>query len=159
MRNPDPPFLELGFYFRDLSGREAIRLLAMSFVSSFDAFPKDAVTIDSSSRSLFRANESSDRVEQLGNTEQMGRLLSDPSKFVKKITIEDGSGIVPDAREYLAVLPIASPECESEGNSVSVWVEGEAFCRASTHNGLENEQRTAAKALEVFKNCGFSCFG
>jgi hypothetical protein len=151
MRNPDAPFLELGFYFRERSGREALNCLATTLMTEFNAVPKHALVTKSTSASLFRADEGVDSLVTTPKTNDLRQLLDDSSRFVKKIIVDKGTRIVSDAREFVVVLPIESSESENEGNSVAIWVEGEVFSRACSETGSKREQKVAAKALDTFK--------
>jgi len=151
MRNPDAPYLELGFYFRQRSGREALNCLIATLLTEFNAVPKHAFATKSTSASLFRAEEGTDCLVKTPNANDLARLLNDSSRFVKKIIVDKGTRIVRDAQEFVVVLPIESSNCEDEGNSVAIWVEGAAFSRACSAIGSKTERKVAAKTLETFK--------
>jgi len=151
MRIPEPPFLELGFYFRQKSGREAISLLAEALTTHFDAVPAVANAADLATPSLFRADEVIDRQVKIEGVDHLSRLLGDSSKFVRKISFDKGTRIIRDAQEFLVVLPIEGADCKLEGNAVAIWVEGAAFSRASNTDVSKKEKQIAFNSLCAFK--------
>jgi hypothetical protein len=151
MRTPDPPYLELGFYFRQKSGREAIRCLATALTTHFDAVPTNAYAADLAARSLYRADEVVDHQVKTPSHDDLNRLLNDSSRFVRRISLDKGTRIVRDSQEFLVVLPIERPECKNEGNAVAIWVEGALFSRASNTEVSKKEKQVAINALTAFK--------
>lgn len=151
MRTPEPPYLELGFYFRQKSGREAINFLAAALTTHFDAVPAVAYAADLGTPSLFRADDVIGRPVKTPGVDDLNRLLGDSSKFVRKINFDRGTRIVRDAQEFLVVLPIEGAECKNEGNAVAIWVEGAAFSRASNTDVSKKEKKVASNSLSAFK--------
>lgn len=151
MRTPDAPFLELGFYFRQKSGREAFRHLVSVLTEEFGAVPANSVVTDQTANCLSRANESAERIVKTTSGNELNRLLDDSSKFVRKVTLEKGTRIVRDAQEYVVVLPINGADCQNENNAVAVWIEGEALSRASNDNVSNKEKKIAVNTFETFK--------
>lgn len=151
MRTPDAPYLELGFYFRQKSGRESLRIVAEAFTNHFDAVPTNACAADQATPSLFRSNEVIDSPVKLRSADDLERLMRDPSRFVRKISFDGGTQVVRDAQEFLVVLPIEGTDCKGEGNVVAIWIEGAAFSRVPNTEISKKEKQVAARALTAFK--------
>jgi hypothetical protein len=151
MRTPDAPFLELGFYFRQKSGREALRHVAETLTNHFAAVPTDAYTSAQATPSLFRTNEVVGRPVKIQSADDLERLMRDPYRFVRKISFDGGTRVVRDAQEFLVVLPIEESDCKSEGNVVAIWIEGAAFSRGLNTEISKKEKQVAARALTAFK--------
>lgn len=151
MRNPDAPYLELGFYFRQKSGRDSLRLVAETLTNHFGAVPRDACAVDQTGSSLTRANEARERTAKLSSADDLDRLLRDPSIFVRKVSFDGGTRVVQDAREFLVALPIEGSDCKDESNVVAIWVEGAAFSRDPKSQISKKEKQVAARALTAFR--------
>lgn len=151
MRTPDAPYLELGFYFRQKSGRESFRLLAETLTNHFDAVPIDACTVDQIGPSLMRSNEARERTAKLRNADDLDRLLREPSIFVRKVSFNGGTRIAKDAQEFLVTLPIEGANCKNESNVVAIWVEGGAFSRDPNSQISKKAKQVAARALAAFR--------
>lgn len=134
-------------------------MLAATFVSEYNSDPTEALVVDSAAPSLVWSVERAERESRLADAQQMNELLADPTRFVRTITIEHGCKVVPGAREFLAVLPTVAVECVNGGNSVAVWIEGEAFSgpapssltRKERKIATSKERKIATKVLDVFR--------
>jgi hypothetical protein len=154
MRNPDPPFLELGFYFRGLSGRDAFYNLVRTLTTKFKAVPKEATVTSTGTTSypspdakIIETNVKIDRPERLW------QLFSDQSTFVQKVALENGTRIVPDAKEFAVVLPVRRQNPENDKNSVAIWIEGESLSHADSFGGSTTKSsKVGSRALAVFKD-------
>lgn len=151
MRNPDAPYLELSFYFHNQSGKDSFRKFVKAFSYVYRFQPIEAVVHHSTSEYLKRSVDHYEHLVRLTSLSQMTQLLDDPSSFAKKITIENGSMIVPDAREFLVILPRPDCGCSCKSNVVAVWAEGEAFSRPVAKSDSSKERTTTENALRTFK--------
>ncbi len=96
MRNPDPPFLELGFHFDRVSGRDAFRKLTRAVIEDFDAIPKEVTFRNSDELVLMRSNESTIASQRVSSNADLWRLIEDEKRFAFKLAVEKGTRIVPD---------------------------------------------------------------
>lgn len=153
MRNPDPPYLELGFYFRHKSGREALKSVAETFTSHFCAIPTSACVVDQTTASLFYSNSAlgPGRLVKLRGADDLARLLKDSTRLVRQVRWDGGTQVVRDTQEILAVLPIEGADCKSESNVVAIWIEGTAFSRPRGTEISKTEKQVAARALTAFE--------
>ena len=151
MRSPNSPYLEFGFYFRHKSGRESLRHVAETLTNSFGAVPKSAIVSDQAKPSLLRAIDTIDQPVKLQDADDLDRLLSDSTRFVRKVSFDGGTRVVRDAQEFLVVLPIEGAECKDESNVIAIWVEGAAFSRAPNPEISKKEKQVAVLALTAFK--------
>ena len=151
MRNPDPPYLELGFYFRRESGRESLRFVAETLTTSFGAVPREACAVDHTGPSLNRAKEARERTSTLDSTDDLVRLLRNPSIFVRKVRFDGGTRVVQDAQEFLVALPIEGTDCKDENNVIAIWVEGASFSRDPNSQISKKEKQVAARVLTAFR--------
>jgi len=151
MRNPDPPYLEIGFYFQHLSGRDAFRTLTKSIVKDLHATPKEITILNSAENVLLRSSVSTLYSQRVSSNTELWKLIEDDKRFAVKLAVEKGTKIVPDAREYVAVLPITSSTPGTNGNSVAIWIEGAAFSGPSTQEAPSSKVRSIGqKARAVF---------
>lgn len=125
MRYPDAPFLELGFQFHNLSGREAIQRLAKVILEGETTKPVSAEILKSYSGVLLGSDRDRPRIRQkLRSSAELLRLVSDPESLVTKIVVEGATQLVRDASEIITMIPIESDEPSDCGNSVAICLEG-----------------------------------
>jgi len=125
MRYPDAPFLELGFQFHNLSGREAIERLAKFTLESETTKPVSAEILKSYSGVLLGSDRDLPRITQkLRSSAELLRLVSDPESLVTRIVVEGATQLVRDASEIITMIPIESNEPNDCGNSVAICLEG-----------------------------------
>jgi hypothetical protein len=78
-------------------------------------------------------------------------LINDETRLAVKLTIESGTRIIPDAQEYISLLPISSSNPSDCGNSVAIWIEGAAFSIPSSLSGIPAKTRKIGlKVRSVF---------
>ena len=125
MRYPDAPFLELGFQFHNLSGREAIERLAKFILESETTKPVSVEILKSYSGVLLGSDRDLPRITQkLRSSAELLRLVSDPESLVTRIVVEGATQLVRDASEIITMIPIESNEPNDCGNSVAICLEG-----------------------------------
>lgn len=151
MRNPDPPFLELGFHFDRVSGREAFHKLTRTVIEKLGAIPKEVTFRNCEERVLLRSNESTSSTQRVSSHEDVWKLFEDEKRLAVKLAVEKGTKIVPDAIEFVTILPVNSSDPGECGNSVAIWIEGAVFSVSSAQDGIPSKTRSVGlKARSVF---------
>lgn len=151
MRNPDPPFLELGFHFDRVSGRDAFQKLSITVIEGLGAIPKEVTFRNCDKRVLLRANEATCSTQRVSSLEDVRRLFEDEKRLAVKLAVEKGTRIVPDAREFFTILPVNSSDPGDCGNSVAIWIEGANFSVPSVQDGIPSKTRSVGlKTRSVF---------
>lgn len=154
MRNPEPPFLELGFFLSRLNGNQALEKLVRHLVYKRRSMPRAIIA----SRNSLPGPAANAEEATLGAQRRIDRVsdlwkaLGDPAQQIHKVMLEGATRIVSDCREIAAVLSTGSKGVETSGSCVAIWTEGESLSHPADSFGNSSTGSMGRKAIAAFRD-------
>lgn len=126
MRAPDPPYVELGFYFANMTGDAAIAALCRHLVSCGAAYNGPALishinSLHDTFASIYDLPHCTHVVNTVSEAEC---LFANSTLRILQLTIRNGTDIVPDANEIVTQLRVSDKAKHADRHPVAIWVEG-----------------------------------
>ena len=148
MRNPDPPFIEIGLYFSELDSRSALEKVAWHFVENLGALPK-RVFLSKDRPVLGRNVETHEK--KLARGSDLFIAMREHAGPVHKLVLEKASKVIPNVREYISSVPISEKAVRFDKNPVAIQIEGVAFSRPASGKIPASAKKIGNKVNRFFK--------
>lgn len=150
MKQPDPPFLELSFYFDAIADPDAISTIAQASINLGAKFLGHVTAIKGPAiRSEPFAGISDDPFpkEYLIDPSEISNLLEDPNVRVMQLSVVGAAGIDSVSPEIITYLSVSPKAAQSDHHPVSIWTGGEFF---SGGLAKERQDQLLAMGMQVY---------
>ncbi|MBA3943778.1 MAG: hypothetical protein H0X37_04365 [Herpetosiphonaceae bacterium] len=154
MRQPDPPFLELSFYFADRTGREAFTQLVTTLVGFGATFTGEGKAHKGVGLRDQPFGSLSDELREplpLENSEALTRWTSDPNTRLLQVSMGGATGAIADVAEIVTYESISDEAASVDHHPVAIWTEGELFSGTFPKTHAGQARKVGQQTYERFR--------
>jgi hypothetical protein len=145
MRRPQGPFLEISFYFAELSEADALTRLVASLIERGASFTGEGYAHLGPGLRDEPFESPTDLIQESVTIKDMAALerhLADPDVRVVEVLLENATGTAPGVAEIVTLLRISPEAAIVDKHPLVIWTDGDVFSHL-----LSPQERAQAQAV------------